>query len=268
MDWLFIVALMAIGLCSGGVTGLIGASGILVVVPALTVVLGLPVHVAIGTSLAVDVIASAAVSYVYYRRGNVELKSGVGLALGAVLGAQVGSRLAAYIPEWRLGRGFSIFLIISGVGFWRRSMGWKLPIPSGTSRRVEADATRGSHVELKRIAASFVIGFLLGIISGVFGAGGGILFLLTLILLLKYPIHKAIGTSTLIMAVTALSGAIGYAINGYTSLTAAILVGTGAIVGGRVGAIYANKVPEKKLQKITGSIFVILGVLMITQQLL
>ena len=51
------------------------------------------------------------------------------------------------------------------------------------------------------------------------------------------------------MAVTALSGAIGYAINGYTSLTAAILVGAGAIVGGRVGAIYANKVPEKKLQK-------------------
>ena len=268
MDWLFIVALMVIGLCSGGVTGLIGASGILVVVPALTLVLGLPVHVAIGTSLGVDVIASTAVSYVYYRRGNVELKSGVGLALGAVLGAQVGSRVAAYIPGWRLGRGFGIFLMISGVGFWRRGVGWKLPLPSGTSRRVEADVTRGSHVELKRIVASFVTGFLLGIISGVFGAGGGIMFLLTLILLLKYPIHKAIGTSTLIMAVTALSGAIGYAINGYTSLTAAILVGAGAIVGGRVGAIYANKVSEKKLTKIIGSIFLILGVLMITQQLL
>jgi len=146
-------------------------------------------------------------------------------------------------------------------------MGWKLPLHSGTSRRVEADVTRGSHVELKRIVASFVTGFLLGIISGVFGAGGGIMFLLTLILL-KYPIHKAIGTSTLIMAVTALSGAIGYAINGYTSLTAAILVGAGAIVGGRVGAIYANKVSEKKLTKIIGSIFLILGVLMITQQLL
>jgi uncharacterized membrane protein YfcA len=54
MNWLFIVALMVIGLCSGCVTGLIGASGILVVVPALTVVLGLSVHVALGTSLAVD----------------------------------------------------------------------------------------------------------------------------------------------------------------------------------------------------------------------
>jgi uncharacterized membrane protein YfcA len=129
MNWLFIVALMVIGLCSGCVTGLIGASGILVVVPALTVVLGLSVHVALGTSLAVDVIASAAVSYVYYRRKNVELKSGVGLALGAVFGAQVGSRLAAYIPEWRLGRGFSIFLIISGVGFWRRVWGGSYPSP-------------------------------------------------------------------------------------------------------------------------------------------
>jgi putative Mn2+ efflux pump MntP len=68
------------------------------------------------------------------------------------------------------------------------------------------------------------------------------------------------------MAVTALSGAISYAINGYTSLTAAILVGVGATLGGRVGAIYANKVSEKKLTKIVGLIFVILGVLMIIQQ--
>jgi|GEM_PF-1241260 len=66
--------------------------------------------------------------------------------------------------------------------------------------------------------------------------------------------------------ITALSGAIGYALNKHISLLAAILVGAGAIVGGRVGAIYANMVPEKKLAKIVGVIFTMLGVLMIAKQ--
>ncbi|NAZ24161.1 MAG: TSUP family transporter [Thermofilum sp.] len=70
-------------------------------------------------------------------------------------------------------------------------------------------------VGLKHVAVSLVLGFLLGIISGIFGAGGCILFLLTLIVLLKYPLHKAVGTSTLMMTLTALSGAICYALKGY-----------------------------------------------------
>ncbi|MEM0125475.1 sulfite exporter TauE/SafE family protein, partial [Thermofilum sp.] len=114
MDSLSLLGLIALGLCSGGVTGLIGSSGVLIVVPALTLLFGLPIHTAIGTSLAVDVIASIIVSIVYYRMGNVELRSGLGLALGAVVGAQVGSRIAKYIPSANLGRGFGIFLVIIG----------------------------------------------------------------------------------------------------------------------------------------------------------
>jgi hypothetical protein len=268
---LSLVALVAIGVCSGAVTGLIGASGVLVVVPALTLVLGLPIHAAIGTSLAVDVIASAVVSYVYYRMGNIELRSGVGLALGAVLGAQAGSRFAAMVPSARLGRAFGFFLIVAGAGRLSGKGLLGLLHPSDASRKVEPSRGTGSKprtsVEFKRVAFSIIVGFLLGILSGIFGAGGGILFLLTLILLLKYPIHKAVGTSTLMMAVTALSGAIAYALNGYISFLAAALVGAGTIAGGRIGAVYANKVPEETLSKIIGAIFVALGVFMIAEQL-
>jgi len=119
-----------------------------------------------------------------------------------------------------------------------------------------------------QVAVSLVLGFLLGIVSGIFGAGGGIMFLLTLIVLLKYPLHKAVGTSTLMMTLTALSGAIGYALNGYISPLALILVGAGAIVGGRIGAVYANKVPEASLSKIIGIVFIALGIIMIAEQLL
>jgi len=119
-----------------------------------------------------------------------------------------------------------------------------------------------------QVVVSPVLGFLLGVISGNFGAGGGIMFLLTLIVLLKYLLHKAVGTSTLMMALTALSGAIGYALNGYVSPLAFILVGVGAIVGGRIGAVYANKVPRATPSKIIGIVFIALGIIMIADQLL
>jgi uncharacterized membrane protein YfcA len=91
MSWPLIIALVVIGLCSGCITGFIGANGVLVVVPTLNMLLGLPVHTAIGASLAIDAIASVATSSVYCRRGNVELRSGIWPALGAVLGAQAGN---------------------------------------------------------------------------------------------------------------------------------------------------------------------------------
>lgn len=268
MDWLSAVVSLVIGLCSGCVTGLMGASGVLIVVPALTMALGLSVHAAIGTSLAVDVIASLIVTYVYYRRGNVDLRSGVWLALGAVLGAQAGSMLAAHIPELELGGGFGVFLIMSGVGLWREDVRRRLRLFSGTSTASGVEAGGGVRVGARQAAASLAVGFMIGVVSGVFGAGGGVMFLLVLIFLLKYPVHRAIGTSTFIMAVTAFSGALGYALNGNVSLLAALVVGAGTVVGGRAGATYANRAPEEKLAKIVGAIFVLLGVMMIAEQLI
>jgi uncharacterized membrane protein YfcA len=267
-----LLGLIALGLCLGGVTGLIGSSGVLIVVPALTLFFGLPIHTAIGTSLAVDVIASIIVSIVYLKMGNGELRSGLGLALGAVVGAQVGSRIAKYIPSANLGRGFGIFLVIIGAG--RLSGKGLIGLLSSQHSPQSMDTKKVSgqnnsiKVGPKQVAVSLVLGFLLGIISGIFGAGGGIMFLLTLIVLLKYPLHKAVGTSTLMMTLTALSGAIGYALNGYMSPLAFILVGAGAIVGGKIGAIYANKVPEASLSKIIGIVFIALGIIMIAEQLL
>ncbi len=268
MNWLSAAASAAIGLCSGCVTGLMGASGVLIVVPALTMALGLPVHAAIGTSLAVDVIASLIVTYIYYRRGNVDVRSGVWLAFGAVLGAQFGSMLAAYMPEFELGGGFGFFLIISGVGLWREDVRRRLRLFSGASASSSVSDEGRINVRMRQAAASLAIGFLIGVVSGVFGAGGGVMFLLVLIFLLKYPVHRAIGTSTLIMALTALSGTLGYAMNGDVNFLAAVIVGAGTVAGGRIGAVYANRAPEERLAKIIGALFVFLGVMMIAEQII
>jgi uncharacterized membrane protein YfcA len=114
---------------------------------------GLPIHTAIGTSLAVDVIASIIVSIVYYRMGNVELRSGLGLALGAVVGAQVGSRIAKYIPSANLGRGFGMFLVIIGAGSARAST----ELGKGEAEWITVNAPDGSGIIYTRLGQ---IGYL------------------------------------------------------------------------------------------------------------
>ena len=93
-----IIILVLIGLLTGTITAISAGSGVMVVVPLLAVILGYTMHAAIGTSLLVDVIASINVAYNYYRYGRIELRSGVWLALGDILGAQAVSHLASLIP--------------------------------------------------------------------------------------------------------------------------------------------------------------------------
>jgi len=250
-----LIGLIGIGLLTGSVVGLTGASGVVVVVPLLTVLSGFSMHTAIGTSLFVDVITPLFVAWSYYKNGNVNIKSGLWLALGAIIGAQIGSSLANQsLSGGQMGVGFIVMIFIMAIAMWRKSM-----LPS----KPRLDVGNIQPLNPKKILASIGIGLLLGGMSGMVGAGGGMAFLLVLILVLKYPIHKAIGTSSLIMALTAASGTVGYALHGNVNFLSGLIVAVGSIIGGLLTSKLANKVSEKTLEKIVSGVFACLGVLMI-----
>jgi hypothetical protein len=244
-----------VGVCSGGITSLIGASGVMIVVPALNLAFKLSVHEAIGTSLMVDVIASLVVAYTYHRHGNVDLGRGFWIAIGSVIGAQVGTLFAAGLPEHGLGAAFGLVLIAAGAIMWRRGLNSEA-LSRKLAEKVKFKTNR------QRTVAAVGLGFVLGIISGIFGAGGGVMVLLVLVFVLNFSVHKAIGTSTLIMAITALSGAVGYGVRGNIDLIAGLVVGAGTIIGGVSGARFANKVEEKTLSKVISVVFILLGIAM------
>jgi len=114
MDAALLVAMILIGVFTGIVTGLTGASGVMVVVPLTTVLLGFPIHEAIGTSLMVNVVSSLAITYIYYKNGNVDLRSGIWIAIGSVAGAQMGAVFAGSMPEVGLGGAFGFFMVAMG----------------------------------------------------------------------------------------------------------------------------------------------------------
>ena len=250
-----LIDLLFIGLATGISTGLTGASGVVIVVPLLTLFLGFPIHSAIGNSLIVDVVASLAVVYTYYRHGNLELRSGIWVLVGSIAGAQLGALIASYIPEAGLGAGFSVGMIVMGLVIWFRSR-------KDASQFADKPSQSIGKPDKGQMIKALLMGSGIGLFTGIMGAGGGMMILFSLIFILKFPLHKAIGTSTLIMAITALSGAAGYALHGGIDLRAGIVVGIGAIAGGLFSARLANTFSEKRLAQISGGLFVILGIIM------
>lgn len=114
--------------------------------------------------------------------------------------------------------------------------------------------------------SGLLLGFLVGVVSGLLGAGGGVMVLLILVFVMQYTMHEGIGASTLAMAFTAASGTIGHAITSYLPLKAAIFGAIGTLVGGRLAATFANKVDDKVLSKVVGGMFAVLAVVMFITQ--
>jgi len=247
------------GIFAGILTGLMGSSGVMVIVPAMTL-LGYRVHQAVAISLAVDMIASVVVTVTYLRHDQVNLRQGLWVAIAAVGGAQVGSRLSVFIPEFGLGSGYGVLLFVSAIPFWQRGTRREKP-------EVREDARIVKWLKRRPLFASVVLGLSIGAAAGIFGVGGGILFLFAL-LIVGYDLHEAIGTSTLIMALATASGAVGHALIGNLPYGAAAWATAGTVAGGFAAAWVANNLSERRLGKVIAAVFVLLGIAMFVAPLL
>ncbi|MDY6827489.1 MAG: sulfite exporter TauE/SafE family protein [Bacillota bacterium] len=254
--------LIIVGIAAGITTGLIGASGVMIIVPGL-IMLGYSAFNAIGASLFADAIASLVVAWTYYQNKNLNLKQGWWIALGSVLGAQLGSFISPHIPEVGLGNSFGIFLIATAIIFWMRGRRNVKPSDEEKNATTKKQSAIIKILRSNVVFSGFLLGIFVGIISGLLGAGGGVMILLILVFVMGYTMHEGVGTSTLIMAFTAASGAIGHAITGHLPIEAALYSAMGTVVGGRFAAKFANKVNETVLSKVVGGVFCLLGIIML-----
>jgi len=255
MDAGAIIVMILIGILTGIVTGLTGASGVMVVVPLVSMFLDFSIHESIGTSLIVDVIAPLAISYTYYKHGNVDIRSGIWIAIGSIFGAQLGATFAADMPEGGLGGAFGVFMAIMGVVIWQKGLNHE-SIATVMKNVVKFET------QTQRIAVALILGLVVGLMTGILGAGGGGMILLILIFVLNFPLHVAVGTSALIMAITACSGTVGYALHGNIRPRAGLALGLSAAGSGMASARFANRLNEQILAKAVGIVFIALGILM------
>ena len=239
------------GMGAGLGTGFAGMSAAAVISPVLITFLGMDPYMAVGIALASDVLASAVSAYTYGKYKNLDIRNGLIMMVSVLTFTVVGSYVSSLVPSRTMGS-FSVFMtLLLGIKFIVR--------PVMTTK----EAMQGVSAK-KRAVQSIVCGLLIGFICGFVGAGGGMMMLLILTSVLGYELKTAVGTSVFIMAFTAFTGSIShFAIGGAPDWTVLILCMVFTLLWARIAAVFANKATPKTLNRATGVILVVLGIVVL-----
>ncbi|WP_252896954.1 sulfite exporter TauE/SafE family protein [Metallosphaera hakonensis] len=198
----------------------------------------------VGTSLWVDIITTISVILVYFRHGNVDLKVSLILGVGAILGAQIGSRIAFVTPDRVLEVIFTLFTTYMAYVSFRRSRNPKLNI-------------RKVNIGTLSYAFAPLLSILIGVVTGTLGASGGIMFIAVMMLLFSMDVKRMIGTATLAMLLSALSGGVAYSMAGRVDVLGSVVIGVSALISGFFFARLANTMRPSIIYAFLGSVFVI-----------
>ena len=236
------------GMGAGLGTGFAGMSAAAVISPMLITFLGMDPYMAVGIALASDVLASAVSAYTYRKNKNLDIRNGIIMMVTVLLFTVAGSYIASLVPSRTMGSFSVIMTFLLGVKFIVR------PVMTTKESMLGVSAK-------KRAVQSVVCGIVIGFICGFVGAGGGMMMLLVLTSVLGYELKTAVGTSVFIMSATALTGSVShFAIGGLPDTEALIICVISTLVFAQVAALFANKASPIVLNRVTGSILVILGV--------
>lgn len=240
------------GLGAGLGTGFAGMSAAAVISPMLITFLHMDPYLAVGIALASDVLASAASAITYGKNKNLDIKNGIIMMISVLCFTTVGSYVASKVPQTTMGN-FSVFMtLLLGIKFIVK------PVVAPKKQFHNATAKQ-------KAIRSAICGSVVGFICGFVGAGGGMMMLLVLTSVLGYELKTAVGTSVFIMSATAFTGAAShFMIGGMPDMFAFVVCVISTLVFAQVAAIFANKVKAKTLNRITGVILVILGIVILS----
>jgi uncharacterized membrane protein YfcA len=263
LDPLLLLELIALGLMSGFLAGLLGIGGGMVMVPFLTLIMSsrgaapdLAVKMAIATSMATIVFTSVSSVRAHHKRGAVRWDIARQLAPGIVLGAALASLgVFALLKGAWLALLFAAFVSFSATQMLKD----KKPKPSRTM-----PGTAG------QVGAGTVIGFL----SGLGGAGGGFVSV-PFMTGCNVAIHNAVATSAALGFPIALANAAGYIVSGqgvtglppaslgYIYLPALAVIACASVLMAPLGVKAAHALPVKSLKKVFASILYVLAAYML-----
>ena len=232
-------------------TGFAGLSAATVISPMLITLLDMEPYSAVGIALASDVLASAVSAWTYGKSKNLDIRNGLVMMGAVLLFTMVGSWIARLVPSATMGSFSKYMTLLLGVKFIIR------PVMTTKESMAAVDPK-------KRIIQSVICGMLIGFICGFVGAGGGMMMLLILTSVLGYELKTAVGTSVFIMTFTAFTGSIShFALGGVPDVWCLVFCVVSTLLWARVAARFANKASPVLLNRATGIVLTLLGVLML-----
>ena len=247
-----LVAFIA-ALGAGGFGAVVGVGGGLVLVPLLSVGLGVPLHNAIAVSLLGVICVSTTASASFLRSGLADRRLGLTLLGATALGGLIGGYVAGFLDARVLSAIFGVVLL--GVAIQMlRSRGAQVAEVLDEPGRFEFDASyveplTGDEVvyRARNVAPATVVSVFAGALSGLLGIGGGVINVPTMNVLMGIPIRVATTTSTYMLAATAAASAVLYFSRGDIDPGLAAPVVVGVFIGARGGAWLAHLLPHRAL---------------------
>ena len=266
------------GALVGLALGLTGGGGSIFAVPLLVYGLGVDPHSAVGISLAA-VGATAAFGFVQRAwRGEVEIATGLLFAVAGMAGAPLGSWLNAQVPAAWLMVLFAVLMLLIAVRMWRQAT--QRPAESQAVRAPIDEPTDSSGPVCRRdpegrlrwtsgcAGLLAVLGLTTGVLSGLFGVGGGFVIVPALVLFSGMGIHRAVATSLMVITLISASGTASYAAAGRSidwELTALFIAG--GLAGMIGGTLVGRRIAGPTLQKTFAAAIVVVAVFVITMNL-
>jgi uncharacterized membrane protein YfcA len=257
--------------------GLTGGGGSILAVPLLVYVLAVPAESAVSVSLGAVGITSLVGAVQRGLRREIEMKTGLLFAVAGILGAPVGTWIGGYVPETVLLVLFAGLMVAVAVRMWLKATGAPRDVaevrafaesPSFERRGPACRRDPEGRLPLtsRCLALLLVAGLMTGILSGLFGVGGGFVIVPALVLLTSLDIHRAVATSLMVIALISAAGLGAHLFAGReVPMDLALPFAAGGVAGMFAGAAGAKRLSPALLQKIFAVVIVVVALYVIAR---
>ncbi len=263
-SWSFVLALLGSASLAGFFGALLGVGGGVFIVPVMVLMFKLPMKVAVAASIVSVIATSNAGGSSYVDQRITNLKLAMFLEVATTIGALSGALLAIFLQQWAMLIIFAVMLAyMSYAAFATRNLDDQ-KIASGGFARAEQDrlsrylelhgsyhdvaASRDVEYVVNGSATGASISFLAGLASGMLGVGGGVLKVSAMNRYMNVPMKVAVGTSKLMIGVTAAVSSILFFLAGLIHFSVVAPVALGTTIGATIGTTVMNQLHSSKLK--------------------
>jgi uncharacterized membrane protein YfcA len=255
MSVLVFTIIVLFGAFLAGLLGsLTGLGGGVIIIPLLTLVLGVDIHYAIGASIISVIATSSGSAAAYVKEGITNIRIGMFLEIATTISAIFGAIITIYINPSYIAVMFGLILLFSAVMMLRKKVEHADNDDSGALGRFfklngsyptpEGTVSYAVH----NVVGGFVMMFFAGIVSGLLGIGSGALKVLAMDNIMRMPFKVSTTTSNFMMGVTAAASAVVYLHRGQIDPGIVMPVCVGVLTGATVGSKILVKTKPEKLK--------------------
>lgn len=247
-----------LGFLIGLVMGALGGGGAVLAVPALVYVAGQDPKDATASALLIVMCTAIGGLLAHSRDGNVQWRVGLAFGAGGVVGALFGSALNTLVDDDILLLAFSGLLLVVSGSMFRQARDPRFDIhPDDVDKTSAVPHVLAGHPGT--VAKVVGLGVGVGVVTGFFGVGGGFIIVPVLMVVLKFPVHQAVGTSLLVISINSLVSLIARQAWGSIEWSVALPFTIAALLGVATGNWLAKRVRSRVLIRTFAQLLIVVA---------